>query len=66
MDEHIQKILLSTSQSMTELKGINQNVKKLDKKLSKVIFEEKKKIIQKLYMTTPPLRVTRVKESLLL
>jgi hypothetical protein len=50
MDEDIKKILLSTSQSMKELKIINENVKKLDKKLSKIIFEEKKKIINKLYM----------------
>ncbi len=53
MNEHIEKILLSTSQSMKELKIINENVKKLDKKLSKVIFEEKKKVIQKLYMKHP-------------
>ncbi len=53
MNDNIEKILLSTSQSMSELKGINHNVKVLDKKLSKIVFEEKKKIINKLYMKYP-------------
>ncbi len=50
MDNNIEEILLSTSQSMKELKIINENIKKLDKKISKIVFEEKKKIINKLYM----------------
>jgi hypothetical protein len=50
MNEHIEKILLNTSQSMKELKIINENIKKLDKKISKIVFEEKKRIINKIYI----------------
>ncbi len=53
MNDNIQKILLSTSQSIKELKITNENIKKLDKKISKIVFEEKKKVIQKLYMKHP-------------
>ncbi len=50
MNDNIQKILLSTSQSIKELKITNENIKKLDKKISKIVFEEKKRIVNKLYV----------------
>ncbi len=53
MEDNIQTLILRTSQSMKELKIVNENVKILDKKLSKIIFEEKKKVIQNLYIKHP-------------
>ncbi len=50
MNNNIEKILLRTSQSMKELKIINENIKNLDKKISKIVFEEKKRIINKIYI----------------
>ncbi len=50
MNEHIEKILLRTSQSIKELKIVNENIKKLDKKISKIVFEEKKRIVNKMYI----------------
>jgi hypothetical protein len=49
MDNNIEKILLGTSQSLKELKIINENITYLDKKISKIVFEEKKRIINKIY-----------------
>ncbi len=50
MNNNIEKILLNTSQSLKELKIVNENIKKLDKKISKIVFEEKKRIVNKLYV----------------
>jgi hypothetical protein len=50
MNDNIEKILLSTSQSMKELKVINQKIKNLDKNISKIVFEEKKRVINKIYI----------------
>lgn len=53
MEDNIQTLILRTSQSIKEMKIVNENIKVLDKKISKIIFDEKKKIIQKLYMKYP-------------
>ncbi len=50
MNNNIEKILLNTSQSLKELKIVNENIKKLDKKISKIVFEEKKRIVNKMYI----------------
>lgn len=51
--DNIQTLILRTSQSMKELQVINKNVKVLDKKISKILFEEKKKIINKFLIKNP-------------
>ncbi len=53
MEDNIQSLILRTSQSMKELKIVNENIKILDKKISKIVFEEKTKVIQKLYIKYP-------------
>lgn len=51
--DNIQTLILRTSQSMKELQVINKNVKVLDKKISKILFEEKRKIINKFIIKNP-------------
>ncbi len=43
MEDNIQTLILRTSQSIKELKIVNENIKVFDKKISKIIFDEKKK-----------------------
>ena len=43
--DNIEKIILSTSQSMKELNHINKKIKVINKRLDKVILEEKKRIL---------------------
>ncbi len=47
MEDNIQALILRTSESVKELKIVNENIKKLDKKISKIIFDEKKYFINK-------------------
>ncbi len=53
MEDNIQKLILRTSQSVKELKIINENIKVLDKKISKIVFEEKKIILHKCLIKNP-------------
>lgn len=48
------QIILRTSQSIRELREINQQLEKTKNRLSKSIFQEKKKILLKIYATSTP------------
>lgn len=53
MEDNIQTLILRTSQSVKELKIVNENIKKLDKKISKIVFDEKKYMLHKFLIKNP-------------
>lgn len=52
--DQIGQIILRSSQSIRELHEINQQLEKTKNRLSKSIFQEKKKILLKIYATPKP------------
>jgi hypothetical protein len=53
MEDNIQSLILRTSQSIKELKIVNENIKVLNKKVSKIVFDEKKYMLHKFLIKHP-------------